>query len=219
MQEYTKKKLRDIKLARYREADDKLSKDGPVLIAGGNSPAYARKSLKLYTIAIENIVNDIFECETHALSSLGEVPDEQYLSELKEDIINITDRELHMSDVKLQQKLAPYTRVANFQTMQDKSGLFHGLISRKAEQLKEELLLTKKRSDNEAASITNNTVNNYGSIDTLSQGQIVSNKQDKTTIHNQRTGWPKIIALISAVLGFLIIIFKFVLWLVQTPTT
>lgn len=209
MQKYTEKMLRDIKLTYYKVADKALSEDGPPLFVGGNRCAYGRRLVELYTTAVENIIKDIFKCENRALSSLGSLPSEQYFSELKKEIVDITDRELFMLDVKFKEKLHPHPKTATVQIIQNKSGLIHDLICRRTEQLKEELHLERSHAITEGDVIISNTVNNYGSIDTVKQCEKSSKTRHETTIHSQRPGWLTKISAPIFVLAALVTIIAF----------
>jgi len=154
MQKYTKKKLRDIKLAHYKEADDELSKNGPALIAGGNEPAYRRNFWKYHTRALENIIKDIAESEKKALSRMTAFPMTQYFSTLKKETLDIIKQEVSMLNKKFGDHLPPnieghkHTSPNQSPQTEKLSDSLHDLISRTVDRLEIELkwqLLKKVR--------------------------------------------------------------------------
>lgn len=209
MQRYTEMMLHDIKQTHYQNADNAFSNAGASLISGRNVGAYGRKFQEFYTIALENIVKDIFKHEQQALSSLEDIPNEQYFLKLKEDILAFVDRELHLLDVKFMQKLAPHKKTANIQIMQNKSYLIHDFVCSKSKQIKEVLELEKNKAA-QTPPVINNTVNNYATISTLSQGKDISNTKHETVIHNPQHGWLQKVAIPVGMLAAIVTIINFI---------
>lgn len=144
MHDRTKKMLLDSKLTHYNQADSEFSEIGPPLIIGGNIGAYGRKVQELYANAIVNIVKDIFESEKKVLSRFTVFPKTQYFSSLKNEVLGITNREIHLLDEKFKNKLQPYATGPNTISLKDRlQSSMHDRINRAADQLQEEIRLLR----------------------------------------------------------------------------
>lgn len=208
MQTYTQNLLFDIKQKHFDKADEDISKIASTLIAGGNAQAYCRKSKELYNYALQNIVKEIFQSEKKALSSLESIPSERHFFDLQNEIMAIVDRDLLRLDEKIVNKLRPYTAGANIKVMKEIHPLISDFIRRSAKQLKEELQLEMKKRES-TASTTNNTINNYGNIGALNQGESISGTQQGSTYHiANKTEFLKKSATVVTIIGGVLAIIK-----------